>query len=337
MEREQQLKKKYEQHQVRMKFEVVPPTALTEVYHHIDDCLPATNSLAPRRARSSRGVAFGTDTHNPHCRRCSKQFPCTLVQLCDNLITQTECAPGRCSANELCRNQAISKKLFPPTTIVDDSKLTHALRVDESVPAGTKIIEYVGEHIGKEEVAARKEKRHGAKDWYIVRVGTNGDLYVDASKFGNNSRFINHAYVPNCRFEVWYVDTKPRLMVVANTALEQGTILTLSYMNAALAALELVDFMASVHHGEHILTTAHLVTWLKTYQLEWLAEYMSSKPTDERTYKSLVQWCLRFGNPHGYHHRVPYLVKSTQEELAVTQETFAADFGSTFGHLPKHA
>ncbi|RHX98886.1 hypothetical protein DYB25_008607 [Aphanomyces astaci] len=228
MEREQQLKKKYEQHQVRMKFEVVPPTALTEVYHHIDDCLPATNSLAPRRARSSRGVAFGTDTHNPHCRRCSKQF-----QLCDNLITQTECAPGRCSANELCRNQAISKKLFPPTTIVDDSKLTHALRVDESVPAGTKIIDYVGEPIGKEEVAARKDKRHGAKDWYIARVGTNGDLYVDASKFGNNSRFINHACVPNCRFEVWYVDTKPRLMVVANTALEQGTILTLSYMNAA--------------------------------------------------------------------------------------------------------
>ncbi|RHY55595.1 hypothetical protein DYB30_004919 [Aphanomyces astaci] len=233
MEREQQLKKKYEQHQVRMKFEVVPPTALTEVYHHIDDCLPATNSLAPRRARSSRGVAFGTDTHNPHCRRCSKQFPCTLVQLCDNLLTQTECAPGRCSANELCQNQAISKKLFPPTTIVADSKLTHALRVDESVPAGTKIIDYVGEPIGKEEVAARKDKRHGAKDWYIVRVGTNGDLYVDASKFGNNSRFINHACVPNCRFEVWYVDTKPRLMVVANTALEQGTILTLSYMNAA--------------------------------------------------------------------------------------------------------
>ncbi|KAF0706638.1 hypothetical protein AaE_014017, partial [Aphanomyces astaci] len=31
---------------------------------------------------------------------------------------------------------------------------------------------------------------------------------------------------------------------------------------------ELVDFMASVRHGEHFLTTAHLVTWLKTYQPE---------------------------------------------------------------------
>ncbi|ETV64962.1 hypothetical protein H257_18231 [Aphanomyces astaci] len=131
--------------------------------------------------------------------RCSKQFPCTIVRLCDNLLTQTEYAPGRCSANEHCQNQTISKKLFPPTTVVADSKLTHALRVDEGVPPGTKIIEYVGEHIGKEE------------NWYIARVGTNGDLYVDASKF----------------------DTKPRLMVVVNTALEHGTILTLSYMNAA--------------------------------------------------------------------------------------------------------
>ncbi|RLO03359.1 hypothetical protein DYB28_012969 [Aphanomyces astaci] len=62
---------------------------------------------------------------------------------------------------------------------------------------------------------------------------------------------------------------------------------------------ELVDFMESVRQGEHFLTTAHLVTWLKTYQPDWLAEYMSSKPTDERAYKSLVQWCLRFANRHG--------------------------------------
>ncbi|ETV64571.1 hypothetical protein H257_18538 [Aphanomyces astaci] len=117
MEWEQQLKKKYEQHQVRMKFEVVPPTALTEVYHHIDDSLSATNSLAPRLARLSRGVAFGTDTH-PHCRRCSKQFPRTLLQLYDNLVTQTECAPERFSAIELCQNQAISKNSPPPQQLL---------------------------------------------------------------------------------------------------------------------------------------------------------------------------------------------------------------------------
>ncbi|RLO14007.1 hypothetical protein DYB28_000258 [Aphanomyces astaci] len=45
--------------------------------------------------------------------------------------------------------------------------------------------------------------------------------------------------------------------------------------------------MESVRQGEHFLTTGHLVTWLKTYQPDWLAEYMSSKPTDERAYKSL--------------------------------------------------
>ncbi|RHY64913.1 hypothetical protein DYB38_006220 [Aphanomyces astaci] len=99
---------------------------------------------------------------------------------------------------------------------------------------------------------------------------------------------------------------------------------------------ELVDFMESVRQGEHFLTTAHLVTWLKTYQPDWLAEYMSSKPTDERAYKSLVQWCLRFANRHGYHHRVPCPAKKTQVELAETQQEFSTEFFSSIGHLSKH-
>ncbi|RHX97347.1 hypothetical protein DYB25_009257 [Aphanomyces astaci] len=93
--------------------------------------------------------------------------------------------------------------------------------------------------------------------------------------------------------------------------------------------------MESVRQGEHF-TTAHLVTWLKTYQPDWLAEYMSSKPTDERAYKSLVQWCLRFANRHGYHHRVPCPAKKTQVELAETQQEFSTEFFSSFDHLSKH-
>ncbi|RHY88786.1 hypothetical protein DYB35_012124 [Aphanomyces astaci] len=99
---------------------------------------------------------------------------------------------------------------------------------------------------------------------------------------------------------------------------------------------ELIDFMESVRQGEHFLTTAHLVTWLKMYQPDWLAEYMSSKPTDERAYKSLVQWCLRFANRHGYHHRVPCPAKKTQVELAETQQEFSTEFFSSFGYLSKH-
>ncbi|RQM19255.1 hypothetical protein B5M09_013964 [Aphanomyces astaci] len=92
--------------------------------------------------------------------------------------------------------------------------------------------------------------------------------------------------------------------------------------------------MASVRHGEHFLTTEHLVTWLKTYQSEWLAELQADRRARVQVTGSMVP---SFANRYGYHHRVPCPAKSTQGELAVTQEAFAADFGLTFGHLPKHA
>ncbi|RHY22105.1 hypothetical protein DYB32_009613 [Aphanomyces invadans] len=96
--------------------------------------------------------------------------------------------------------------------------------------------------------------------------------------------------------------------------------------------------MDSVRDGEHFLTTAHLVTWLKSYKPEWLAAYMASKNDDDQAYKSLlVQWCLRFANRHSYHHRVPCPAKQAQTELLATQETFSDDFNTKFGHLPRHA
>ncbi len=134
---------------------------------------------------------------------------------------------------ELCRNQTIQKKNYPVTTVVQDIKLHRALRLDENIKTGTKIIEYVGEYIGKSEFEKRKKSLQGSNAWYIAQVGLGKALYIDASNFGNKSRFINHSYLPNSRFETWYVDNKPRLIVVATFAIEQGTHLTVSYMDSS--------------------------------------------------------------------------------------------------------
>ncbi|RHY98584.1 hypothetical protein DYB37_011431 [Aphanomyces astaci] len=71
---------------------------------------------------------------------------------------------------------------------------------------------------------------------------------------------------------------------------------------------DLVDFMESVRDGEHFLTTAHLVTWVKSYQPQWLSAYMTDKSNDKRAYKSLVQWCLWFENRHGFSKTMPLLI-----------------------------
>ncbi len=95
--------------------------------------------------------------------------------------------------------------------------------------------------------------------------------------------------------------------------------------------------MDFVREGEHFLTTAHLVTWIESYKPDWMTSYVAAKPSDERAYKSLIQWALNFANRHGNRHRVPCPTKMSQGELQTIQEKFAADFHTKFGHLPRRA
>ncbi|RQM25524.1 hypothetical protein B5M09_010570 [Aphanomyces astaci] len=79
---------------------------------------------------------------------------------------------------------------------------------------------------------------------------------------------------------------------------------------------DLVDFMELVRDGEHFLITAHLVTWVKFYQPQWLSASMADKSNNDRAYKSLVQWCLRFANCHGLSHRPNYMPSSSTPKRA---------------------
>ena len=66
---------------------------------------------------------------------------------------------------------------------------------------GTRIVEYVGERLTGDEVDARYADEE-ADHWrtFLFRVGD--DAYIDASRQGNDSRFINHSCDPNCESDV---------------------------------------------------------------------------------------------------------------------------------------
>ncbi|CAK4154882.1 unnamed protein product [Aphanomyces euteiches] len=185
-----------------------------KAYTHIDQSLPL-------RGRTNKARHFWT----------SKVFQWLQVQ--HNVDSRHECASDRCSAGKYCQNNVIQQKRSPKTTVVVDPTFGFGLRLDENVPKDTKIIEYVGQLITKDTYLRRKEKGRGQLAWYIARVSREDDnLFVDATKYGNASRFINHACSPNCCFETWYVDKKPRLMVVSRLPLEKGCILSLHYMDS---------------------------------------------------------------------------------------------------------
>lgn len=75
----------------------------------------------------------------------------------------------------------------------------------EAIPAGTRIIEYVGELIDKEESERRAWKQHahaeetGEAAVYIFTLNKRWD--IDGNVPWNTARLINHSCDPNC--EAW--------------------------------------------------------------------------------------------------------------------------------------
>lgn len=66
---------------------------------------------------------------------------------------------------------------------------------------GTRIVEYVGERLTGDEVDARYADEE-AERWRTFLFRVSDDAYIDASRQGNDSRFINHSCDPNCESDV---------------------------------------------------------------------------------------------------------------------------------------
>jgi SET domain-containing protein len=90
-------------------------------------------------------------------------------------------------------------------------------RVD--ISSGTRVIEYVGEIISKQESLARCERSNE----YIFAIDEERDL--DGNVEWNPARFLNHSCEPNC--EARFIDG--RIWLVAIRDLRAGEELTFNY------------------------------------------------------------------------------------------------------------
>jgi hypothetical protein len=88
-----------------------------------------------------------------------------------------------------------------------------------TIPAGARVIEYVGERISKEESHRRCE----AGNEYIFTIDEQWDL--DGKVTWNPARFINHSCAPNCEAE-W---DEARIFINALRDIQPGEELTFNY------------------------------------------------------------------------------------------------------------
>jgi SET domain-containing protein len=87
------------------------------------------------------------------------------------------------------------------------------------IPAGTRVIEYVGERISKQESLARCE----AGNPYVFDINEQWDL--DGSVEWNPARFLNHSCAPNCDAE----QHGDRIWIVTTREVAEGEELTFNY------------------------------------------------------------------------------------------------------------
>jgi len=91
----------------------------------------------------------------------------------------------------------------------------------KDIPAGTRILEYVGEKITKEESARRCE----ANNPYIFCLNDQYD--IDGNVPWNPARFLNHSCRPNCETEL--DEAGERIWILALRDIRAGEELTFNY------------------------------------------------------------------------------------------------------------
>jgi hypothetical protein len=184
------------------------------------------------------------DTHPPpstidSCSRTSglskapKQPPNTI-----NVTTITTQPPKRKSARRSnletlhldsyhSINQLQSRK---KALVFDRSPIQgFGLYAQQYIAPHDMIIEYVGELI-RQRVADHRERmywKQGIGASYLFRI--DDDTVIDATRYGNIARFLNHCCVPNCIAKIITLDGKKRIVLYAKQEILPGEELTYDY------------------------------------------------------------------------------------------------------------
>ncbi|CAK4636291.1 unnamed protein product [Aphanomyces euteiches] len=152
---------------------------------------------------------------------------------CDSLacvnVREYVVCPDGCYSRQLCRNQGFNNATREASVEPIASRFGVGLRAANGLSPGTFIMEYVGEVIDNIECDTRLKTmiEEGATSFYFMKVSSK--RFIDATKFGNFSRFINHSCDPNASFEMWNKDGEMRAAIIAVHEIAPHEEITIDY------------------------------------------------------------------------------------------------------------
>lgn len=141
---------------------------------------------------------------------------------CDNVCDSNNCILGRdlvechretCRAKE-CTNNKITLAKTQDVYVKETQVKGLAVFAQNDIPAGTFILEYIGQVIDKKECDKRKIKN--VSQFIIeIKIAQKSKMtsFIDAKNCGNATAFINHSCEPNCQHELWVAENLPRVAI----------------------------------------------------------------------------------------------------------------------------
>ncbi|GBG76491.1 hypothetical protein CBR_g22240 [Chara braunii] len=153
-----------------------------------------------------------------------------------------ECSP-MCMCSDECQNRVLQKGVRVKLEVYRTKHKGWAVRAAEAIPRGTFVCEYIGEVVNDREANRRGERydQVGCSYLYDIDVHLDPPAYrnrarpfvIDATKYGNVSRFINHSCQPNLvNYQVLVESMDVRLAHVglyANCDIQAGDELAFDY------------------------------------------------------------------------------------------------------------
>jgi hypothetical protein len=182
----------------------------------------------PRKKNPSVSTTF----KNSEFKQYVKNQGYCCKENCQNKDLKIECYAKTCeSPEEFCINRYPSTKgqYYPSLEVVKTVNRGHGLICTKPIKKGDYILEYSGEIC---DFATFTENLNSSKiptrGWYLMSL--DKDFYVDAFKYGNKSRFINHSCNPNVYVEKWIgKGSMPRLLIFAKADIKPGTEICYNY------------------------------------------------------------------------------------------------------------
>lgn len=161
------------------------------------------------------------DSHNVKgckCKECSKDSDC-CPKLKGQPFAYKQDKNGRivlrlkaaekifecgdlCECGNECTNRVSQRRKEIPLCLFKTRNRGWGIKTMANIVKGTFILEYVGELIGQREANSRPETAY----LFDLNLDRSGNYFytIDAFKYGNLSRFVNHSCDPNAR--IWFIN-----------------------------------------------------------------------------------------------------------------------------------